>query len=99
MFRLPCLPLTTVENTKNIHSVGAITSLWMLWIPVCNVENDNVFQAHKRYGPVVRLGPNELSVSCVDEGIKSIYGKGFEKTPYYSFFANFKSVQLQVIAI
>jgi len=33
-----------------------------------------------------------LSVNCVDDGIKTIYGKGFEKIPFYSFFANYGSV-------
>lgn len=70
----------------------------MLWIRFRNVENDIVFQAHKKHGPVVRLGPNEVSINCVDDGIKTVYGKGFEKTPYYSFFANFKFVRVHDIA-
>lgn len=68
-----------LSKIPNIHPVAAITSLWMLWIRFRNVENDTVFQAHKKHGPVVRLGPHEVSVNCVDDGIKTIYGKGLKK--------------------
>lgn len=45
--------------------------------------------AHDKYGPVVRLGPREISINCVDDGIRIVYGKGFEKTGFYDVFANF----------
>lgn len=90
--------VSPLSKIPSIHPVAAITSLWMLWIRFCNVENDTVFQAHKKHGPVVRLGPNEISVNCVDDGIKTVYGKGFEKTSYYASFANFKFVRVHEIA-
>ncbi|KAF3405351.1 hypothetical protein DPV78_003373 [Talaromyces pinophilus] len=40
-------------------------------------------------GKIVRLGPREISVNCVDNGIKAIFGKGFEKTQFYSIFENY----------
>lgn len=50
----------------------------------------SIFAAHQKYGSIVRLGPNELSVNCVDNGIKTIYGGGFEKSHWYTnLFLNY----------
>jgi hypothetical protein len=81
-----------VAKIPNAHPLAAFTSAWITWIRFFNVENRTVQEAHKRHGSVVRLGPSELSVNCVDDGIKTIYGKGFEKIPFYSCFSNYGSV-------
>lgn len=46
-------------------------------------NNRTVQAAHEQYGPIVRLGPSEISVNCVDGGIKSVYTGGFEKHEWY----------------
>ncbi|KIW32411.1 uncharacterized protein PV07_03960 [Cladophialophora immunda] len=46
---------------------------------------------HRRYGPVVRLGPGEVSFATADAA-KEIYmsgGSGYDKTPFYSLFTQF----------
>lgn len=46
---------------------------------------------HQRYGPVVRLGPNEVSFSSW-AAVKEIYcsgGSGFDKTEFYDAFQIF----------
>jgi len=63
------------------------------------VENRTVQDAHKRLGEVIRIGPSEISVNCVDDGIKIIYGRGFEKIPIYSFFENYGFVFLMAFVI
>lgn len=43
---------------------------------------------HQRYGPVVRLAPNEVSFASL-EGLKEIYmsgGSGYDKTDFYELF-------------
>ena len=42
---------------------------------------------HNVYGPVVRIGPNEVSFNSLT-ALRSIYGAGspFERTPFYSMF-------------
>ena len=53
-------------------------------------NNQVTHRAHQACGPIVRLGPNELSINCVDEGIRTIYAGGFEKHPWYpNQFGNF----------
>jgi hypothetical protein len=42
---------------------------------------------HARYGPIVRIGPNELSFSSPEAGRELLSaGKGFHKTKFYGVF-------------
>ena len=79
-------PLAKIPNA---HPLAALTSTWITWIRFTERENKTVKAAHQRHGSVVRLGPSELSVNCVSDGIKTIYGKGFDKSPFYSIFESF----------
>ncbi|KAL8687113.1 MAG: hypothetical protein Q9218_006625 [Villophora microphyllina] len=45
--------------------------------------------AHLRYGPIVRLGPKEVSINCVDGGLRTVYAGGFEKPYFYDQFRNY----------
>ena len=50
-----------------------------------------VHKLHERYGPVVRLGPSEVSFASA-EAIKEIYtsgGSGYDKTVFYKLFQQF----------
>ncbi|KAK6387681.1 hypothetical protein LTS17_000950 [Exophiala oligosperma] len=52
-----------------------------------------IHDLHQRYGPVVRLSPDEVSFATVD-AIKEIYmsgGSGYDKTPFYSLFTQFNT--------
>lgn len=62
------------------HPLARYTSLWSTWISYRAKNLRTVEAAHAKLGPVVRLGPKELSVNCVENGIKTIYGTmAFEK--------------------
>jgi hypothetical protein len=88
LYRLYVSPLYQVPA---IHPLASFTSLYMLWIRYKDRENDEVYLAHQRLGPVIRLGPKELSINCIDDGIRTVYLKpSFKKTSYYSFFLNYK---------
>ena len=77
-----------VAKIPNAHTLSSLTSLWILWKRFRGREIQTVDEAFKKNGPVVRLGPNELSVNMIDGGIRSIQGGGFEKTEWYDFFMN-----------
>ncbi|KAE8156388.1 cytochrome P450 [Aspergillus tamarii] len=50
-----------------------------------------VHHLHKKYGPVVRLAPNEVSFVTL-EAIREIYasgGSGYDKTEYYDLFRQY----------
>lgn len=81
--------LSPLVQIPNAHPLAPFTSTWMLWVRYRNKENETILKAHYRHGKIVRLGPREVSVNCVDNGIKTIFGKGFEKTHFYSVFENY----------
>ncbi|KAE8154562.1 putative cytochrome P450 [Aspergillus avenaceus] len=50
-----------------------------------------IHQLHKKYGPVVRLSPDEVSFTSL-EAIREIYasgGSGYDKTEYYDLFRQY----------
>ncbi|KAF2664330.1 cytochrome P450 monooxygenase-like protein [Microthyrium microscopicum] len=74
------------------HPLARYTSLWILWTRYSDRESQRIHASHQRLGPVVLLGPNEVSVNCVDGGIRTIYGAGFEKHEYYKAFTYFDGI-------
>lgn len=54
------------------HPTACLAPLWILWIRYVGRENVTVHAAHIRLGPLVRLGPSEISVNCVDGGIRTV---------------------------
>ena len=82
--------LSPLAKIPNAHPLAPYTGLWMLWIRYQEKVNKTVNAAHQRSGPVVRLGPSELSVNCIENGVKTIYGtKTFPKHHFYNAFRNF----------
>jgi hypothetical protein len=56
-------------------------------------RRDYIHQLHQQYGPVVRLGPNEVSFTSL-EALKEIYtsgGSGYDKTEFYTLFKQFNT--------
>ncbi|KAJ5278865.1 hypothetical protein N7478_004237 [Penicillium angulare] len=75
--------VSPLAKIPNAHWSVPISPGWMLWKRFHMRNNRTIQAAHERLGPIVRLGPSELSVNCVDEGIKSVYTGGFEKHEWY----------------
>ena len=73
-----------MSRIPSAHPTASISSFWILWIRHEFRENRTLEAAHARLGPVVRLGPNEISVNCVDGGLRTIYAGGFEKHQWYA---------------
>jgi hypothetical protein len=77
------------------HPLAPFTSLWMSSVRWRKMENATLKDAHDRLGPIVCLGPKEISVNCVQGGIRNVYAGGFEKRDaksgynWYGFFTNF----------
>ncbi|RMZ79319.1 hypothetical protein DV737_g3471, partial [Chaetothyriales sp. CBS 132003] len=64
-------------------SIPIFGDAWILYQRFRSRNNATTYAAHVKYGEVVRLGWNELSINCVDDGIKTIYGGGWEKHRWY----------------
>jgi hypothetical protein len=80
------LLLSPVANVPAVHPLAKLSSLYILWIRFWDNENAIFFAAHQKYGQVIRLGPHELSVNCVDDGIKTIYGNNFDRHSFYCVY-------------
>ncbi|KAH7093082.1 cytochrome P450 monooxygenase-like protein [Paraphoma chrysanthemicola] len=84
-----------LRKIPSAHPLAHFTSLWIHSVRWRAVENATLKAAHARLGPIVCLGPNEISVNCVKGGIRDVYAGGFEKKScakggynWYAFFSN-----------
>ncbi|KAH6723966.1 cytochrome P450 [Leptodontidium sp. MPI-SDFR-AT-0119] len=80
--------LSPLSKIPNAHWSAPISPLWILWTRFKCRENIDTHAAHQKYGSVIRLGPNELSINDV-AGLRTVYGGGFEKGQWYSIFDNY----------
>lgn len=76
-------PLAKVPGPK----LCAITKWYMVLIDFSNQRTVTLHKWHRKYGNIVRVGPNELAFSG-DEPMKVIYGAGtlFSKPAFYNLF-------------
>ncbi|KAG8626423.1 hypothetical protein KVT40_005368 [Elsinoe batatas] len=74
---------------SRIPSAHWSSPLWILYLRRRGRPNATIHALHLKYGPLLRLGPNELSVNCVDGGIRTVYGGGYEKGDWYAVFRNY----------
>ena len=76
-------PLSKIPRAHWSVSIPYVGDWWILFQRYMERSNDMIILAHENHGPVVRLGYNELSVNCVDDGIRTIYGGAWEKHEFY----------------
>lgn len=72
-----------LAGIPNAHITAPVSSAWIIWRRFIAKNNRTIHAAHQRLGPIIRLGPSEISINCVDDGIKTVYGGGFEKHDWY----------------
>lgn len=81
--------VSPLAKIPNAHPLAAFTPLWILYIRLTCRENRTLYEAHQKLGPVVRIGPNEISTNS-PESLRTIYGGNFDKTDWYSnIFTNY----------
>ncbi|EMC98232.1 hypothetical protein BAUCODRAFT_417228 [Baudoinia panamericana UAMH 10762] len=85
VYRLVFYPilLSPLAKIPSAHWTAPFSRLWILYYRSRQQETPTVHNAHARLGPIVRLAPNEISVNCVDGGIRTIYAGGYEKGDWY----------------
>lgn len=72
-----------------IHNI--FTSLWLKYKEFSRQRRLYIHKLHQEYGPVVRLGPNEVSFATAD-AVREIYqsgGSGYDRTELYDLFMQF----------
>ncbi|KAI9856063.1 MAG: hypothetical protein M1813_009283 [Trichoglossum hirsutum] len=78
--------LSPLAKIPNAHWSSAFLPFWVLRKRHQGQELAAVVNAHQKLGPIVRLGPKDISISCYENGIRLAYGGGFPKPTYYDFF-------------
>lgn len=83
IYRLYIHPLSKIPGPK----VAACTSLWLAYHTYIGDESSIIFDLHRKYGPFLRVAPNDIDIDDGD-AIEPIYiaQGGFPKTPQYSKF-------------
>lgn len=77
-------PLASVPGPFISH----ITSFYLKWQELRANRTLYVHSLHEKYGPVVRIAPNELSFTSW-AAVKEIYcssGSGYDKSAFYDLF-------------
>ncbi|TVY85498.1 Pisatin demethylase [Lachnellula suecica] len=80
-------PLTKLPGPFYTH----LTPLYLMLQEFTSRRRTYIHALHQKYGPVVRLGPNEVSCMSAD-AVKEIYtsgGSGYDRTEFYSLFMQF----------
>jgi len=94
---LTCLLFHMVKNYMSPLSqlpgphYSIFTELYLILQEFTGNRRPWIHKLHKIYGPVVRLGPNEVSFTSAD-AVKEIYtaaGSGYDKSELYSLFMQF----------
>ena len=70
--------------TYLLHALLTHVVVWSTWSGHTETDHINI---HERYGPIVRIAPNELSLSSPHAAREVLSaGKGFHKTDFYRVF-------------
>jgi unspecific monooxygenase len=82
--------ISPLSKIPAAHPTASISPAWILWKRFTFREIRTIHEAHQRLGPVIRLGPKEISINCVKGGIQTVYSGGFEKHAWYpNLFDNY----------
>ena len=72
-------PLSAIPNA---HFSVPFSQLWNLSNKWRARENRARLKAHQKLGPIVRIGPQELSIDSMDF-VQQIYGGNYDKDAWY----------------
>lgn len=67
------------------------TDFYLMYKEFTGQRRTYVHELHKKYGSVVRIGPNEVAFTSL-EALKEIYqsgGSGYDKTNFYELFMQY----------
>jgi hypothetical protein len=79
--------LSSLRKVPAAHWSSRFSSARILWARWTGAELKFLLDAHRRLGPIVLVGPQDLSVSSYQDGIRKVYDAGFPKpAPFYSMF-------------
>lgn len=88
-----CIYRATVSSLSKVPGpwYSLLTDAFLVYKEFAAQRRVYIHELHKRFGPVVRLGPNEVSFTSLD-ALKEIYqsgGSGYDKTEFYTLFTQY----------
>ena len=82
-----------LRRIPTIHWSAPFSRWYILWQVYQNRRRYAHYDAHmKRNGevlPLIRVAPNEISIMTI-QGVRVVYDGGFDMTPHYTTFRNFR---------
>ncbi|OQE41356.1 hypothetical protein PENCOP_c005G04196 [Penicillium coprophilum] len=86
--------LSPLSSIPNANLTSPLSSYWIDRKRSTGTEVLVIYALHQKHGPIVRLGPKELSINSL-HGLRVIYTGAFEKHSFYNdFFVNFHTENL-----
>ncbi|KAI1620429.1 cytochrome P450 [Exophiala viscosa] len=87
--------LSPLSKIPTGHWSAHFLPFWILHLRRTDQENVTILWLHEEKGPILRLGPNELSVNDYAEGLKKIYLGGWIKNDFYAHrFTNYETTPM-----
>ncbi|KAJ5319732.1 hypothetical protein N7508_000015 [Penicillium antarcticum] len=81
--------LSPLASIPNAHITSPLSGRWIDHKRSTGTDVLTIYDLHQKHGPIVRLGPKELSVNSL-HGLRIIYTGAFEKHRFYQdAFVNF----------
>lgn len=80
--------ISPLARLPNAHWSVPYSPIWILYQRFKKRENASLEQAHKRLGPFIRVGPNDVNVDDLG-AVRTIYQGGWEKPGWYGVFDNY----------
>jgi hypothetical protein len=78
---------SSLRKVPAAHWSCRFSSARILWARWTGTELKFLLDTHRRLGPIVLVGPKDLSVSSYQDGIRKVYDAGFSKpAAFYSMF-------------
>ena len=81
--------VSPLARIPRAHFLCSFSSLWILWVRFFCDEVIIIEEKHRKYGPLLRVGPQEVSVATLQGQLKVIMERTFVKPAWYSRFCNY----------
>ncbi|KAG8160801.1 hypothetical protein KVR01_009065 [Diaporthe batatas] len=75
-----------LAKVPSAHWSCSFSPFWILWQRYNGNELKAIREAHQKLGTIVRVGPQDLSISDYQTGVRQVYNAGFEKPHYFNFY-------------
>ena len=85
--------ISSLSKVPNAHWSLAVSPFWILQVRRKGIENHVLLDRHRRLGSIVRVAPDEVSISSTDD-VRTVYSGDFEKEAWLArSFDNYRCVR------